>query len=144
MFFSKMHEKLDQIIETKKETDVVLEDMYARLSQLEDKIDKNREINENKICNVDENVDNLLSMLKEYKGMVTTSRACLKESKSVGMLKEEIVSILELVKAHDEKFRNSLHYAIQLHDQYFKINALYTWLINDHEPAQEKIEKEKS
>lgn len=101
------------------------------------------------------NVDKLNTMMNEFKGCVAMARACLQDKKEQDEVREEFKSAIKYIKEcvvetrqNREEVRKHSEYALGLHNQHFKIEALYKTLVEDrfNEPKAKpkRVRKPKS
>jgi len=118
----RIHNKLDFLLEDKARLEAV-ELTGKMLDKFEDYM---------------KNVDKLNGMMNEFKGCVAMARASLQDKKEQDEIREEFKSAIKYMKEcvvetrqNREEVRKHSEYALGLHNQHFKIEALYKTLVED-------------
>lgn len=84
------------------------------------------------------NVDKLNNLVNEMKGMVSVTRACLQEKKEFDAVLQAVKELSITAKKHFEESQKYAEYAMGLHNQHFKIDALYRNLVEIQGNREEK------
>ena len=84
------------------------------------------------------NVDKLNNLVNEMKGMVSVTRACLQEKKEFDAVLQAVKELSITAKKHFEESQKYAEYAMGLHNQHFKIDALYRNLAEIQGSREEK------
>jgi hypothetical protein len=152
-------ENLEQSLEEIKESigDIFSHDNEGSILQrLDDKVNmilmderRNEEVNLarktlDKFEDYMKNVDKLNMMVNEIKGLVAVSRTCLNEKKELETLLQDIRVIADRDKAINEEIKKNCEYALFLHNQQFKIDALYEVLITSNVIKKKEPKKRKT
>lgn len=101
------------------------------------------------------NVDKLNGMMNEFKGCVAMARASLQDKKEQDEVREEFKAAIKYMKEcvletrqNREEVRKNSEYALSLHNQHFKIEALYKTLVEptllEPKPKKKRVRKPKS
>ncbi len=126
-FFNRIHDKLNKLLTDEKRNEAV-ELASKTLDKFEDYM---------------KNVDKLNLMVNEIKGLVSICRACLSEKKEFETLLQDIRIIAESVSFNNDESKKNAEYSLSLHNQHFKIDALYKELIEKKLVKKRPIRKKK-
>lgn len=111
--FNKIHDKLTLLVEDENRLDQV-----ALCTKTLDKFEDYMK-----------NVDKLNALINEIKGVASVTRSMLDEKKQFDQTLKEIKELAELAKKNNESSMKYAEYAMGLHNQHFKIDALYRNLV---------------
>lgn len=89
------------------------------------------------------NVDKLNLMVNEFKGLVSIARAALNEKKEFETLLQDIRVVADRDRDLRDQIKKNTEFALSLHNQQFKIDALYKELIENKLLKKKVVRKKK-
>lgn len=89
------------------------------------------------------NVDKLNLMVNEFKGLVSIARAALNEKKEFEKLLQDIRVVADRDRDLRDQIKKNTEFALSLHNQQFKIDALYKELIENKLLKKKVVRKKK-
>lgn len=115
--------KLDEIIDSVEAVEKVIPDLEVFNNP------------ESILFKFDERMSKVESMLNEFKGCVSMARDSFEDKKDRAALKEEFTAAIKYIKEcvistklNQEEAKKNATYALSLHNQHFKIDAIYNYL----------------
>lgn len=123
----RLHDKLNMLLSDEKRKDAI--DLATKtLDKFDDYM---------------KNVDKLNLMVNEFKGLISIARACLSEKKEFEVLLDDIRILAESARLNNEDSKRNAKISLSLHDQQFKIDALYDELVLNKQVNKAFVKKKR-